>query len=94
VLKKVYLNEEYKFTYPGAFDDDVYVLAKNKFLLQNKTFVFVGDMKFKYKIPKIKPVSYCDNKHFFLFIPKLLGGYLLEVYKDNIHIETMNIEVV
>jgi hypothetical protein len=94
VLEKVSLNKEYKFTYLGAFDDDVYVLAKNEFFLQNKTFIFMGQMKFKYKIPKLIPISYSSNRHFFLFKPKLLGNYLLEVYKNGIHIDTLNIEVV
>jgi hypothetical protein len=74
--------------------DELYVLAKNEFFLQNKTFIFMGQMKFKYKIPKLIPISYSSNRHFFLFKPKLLGNYLLEVYKNGIHIDTLNIEVV
>lgn len=91
---KVRLNQEYEFSYPALSEDHIYVLAKNEFLLQNKTFILMGEMKFKYKILKIIPMSYSSNRHFFLFKPKLLGTYLLEVYKNNLHIDTLNLEVI
>jgi hypothetical protein len=91
---KVKLNQEYQFSYPALSEDDIYVLAKNEFLLQDKIFILMGEMKFKYKIPKIIPMFYSDDRHFFLFKPKLLGIYLLEVYKNNLHVDTLNLEVI
>lgn len=94
MLDTAKLNQEYLFSYPASVGKDIYVLAKNEFLLKNKTFVFMGEMKFKYKISRIIPMSYSEDKYIFLFKPKLLGNYLLEVFIDKIHVDTLNLEVV
>jgi hypothetical protein len=88
------LNKEYTFSYPGLIKDDLYILIKNEFLSKNTTFVIIAELKYRYRISKIRPNAYRDNRHFFVFSPKLLGNHTLEVYKDNIHIDNLYIEVI
>jgi hypothetical protein len=91
---KVKINEEYQFSYPALSKDDLYVLAKNEFFPENKTFVFIGKMKFKHKIKKLKPMSTSDDGHLFCFIPRILGIYNLEVYEGKNLLDTLKVEVI
>lgn len=90
----VRINKEYNFLYTEFIDKNIYILPKNEFFPENKTFVFIGKMKFKHKIKRIQPVSTTSDGHLFCFTPKILGIYNLEVYEDKDLLDTLKIEVI
>ncbi len=88
------LNKEYIFLYPFFTDKNIYILPKNHLFPESKNFVFIGRMKFRYKIKKLQPMSTSSDGHRFSFTPKILGVYNLEVYEGNDLLDTIKVEVI
>lgn len=89
----VELNKEHTFLYDKFIDKDIYILPKNEYFPENKTFIFIGKMKFRHKVKKLKPMSTTGAGHLFCFVPKLLGKYELQVYEGNNILDSIQVEV-